>query len=199
MGGFMKGRPALFLDRDGIINHDGAGYTHKIEDFVFRDGIFNLCRLAQALGMALVVVTNQAGIGRGYYSEADFQSLTAWMLARFAEHDIQFASVEHCPDHPVHGIGPYQRENPRRKPGPGMILDASARYGLDRENSVMIGDRVSDMLAALAAGVGTRILLAEGAEAAAAPSGTIILPDGALAEAAEIILALPHLRERKRA
>jgi D-glycero-D-manno-heptose 1,7-bisphosphate phosphatase len=78
-----------------------------------------------------------------------------------------------------------------------MILDASARYGLDRENSVMIGDRSSDMLAALAAGVGTRILLAEGAEAAAAPSGTIILPDGALAEAAEIILALPHLRERR--
>jgi D-glycero-D-manno-heptose 1,7-bisphosphate phosphatase len=199
MGGFMKGRPALFLDRDGVINHDGVGYTHKIEDFVFRDGIFNLCSLAQALGMALVVVTNQAGIGRGYYSEADFQSLTAWMLARFAEHDIQFTSVEHCPDHPVHGIGPYRRENSRRKPGPGMILDASARYGLDRENSVMIGDRVSDMLAALAAGVGTRILLAEGAEAAAAPSGTIILPDGALAEAAEIILALPHLRERKRA
>jgi D-glycero-D-manno-heptose 1,7-bisphosphate phosphatase len=199
VGKFMTGRPALFLDRDGVINHDGAGYTHKIEDFLFRDGIFNLCRMAQARGLALVVVTNQAGIGRGYYSEGDFQSLTAWMLARFAEHDIHFTSVEHCPDHPVHGIGPYRRENPRRKPGPGMILDASARYGLDRENSVMIGDRVSDMLAALAAEVGTRVLLAEGAEAAVAPPGTIILPDGALTEAAEIILALPHLREGKRA
>ncbi|MCA3359143.1 MAG: HAD family hydrolase [Roseomonas sp.] len=193
----MTGRPALFLDRDGIINHDGAGYTHKIEDFVFRDGIFNLCQMAQARGLALVVVTNQAGIGRGYYSEADFQSLTAWMLARFAEQDIHFTAVEYCPDHPEHGIGPYRRENPRRKPGPGMILDASARHGLDTASSVMIGDRASDMLAALAAGVGTRLLLTNDAEAKSAPPGTIILPDGALAEAAEIILALPHLQERK--
>ena len=189
----MTGRAALFLDRDGVINHDGAGYTHRIEEFVFRDGIFDLCTVAQACGMALVVVTNQAGIGRGYYTEADFQALTAWMLARFAEQDIRFAAVEHCPDHPVHGIGPYRRENPRRKPGPGMILDASAAHGLDPARSVMVGDRATDMHAALTAGVGTRILLAASPqEAAAAPAGTIVLPDGALREAARIIAALPQ-------
>lgn len=188
----MTGRPALFLDRDGVINHDDAGYTHRIADFRFRDGIFDLCQAAQAREMALVVVTNQAGIGRGYYTEDDFQALTVWMLARFAEQGIRFTAVEHCPDHPQHGIGAYRRENPRRKPGPGMILDASAAHGLDAARSVMVGDRASDMQAALAAGVGTRILLAATpAEAAAAPPGTILLPDGALREAARILDALP--------
>lgn len=183
----MTGQPALFLDRDGVINHDD-GYTHRIEEFRFRDGIFELCARAQALGYALVVVTNQAGIGRGYYSEADFQALTAWMLERFAERGIIFAGVEHCPDHPTHGIGPHRRENPRRKPGPGMLLDAAATHGLDLARSVMIGDRASDMQAALAAGVPTRILLAASeAEAAAAPPGTHTLPEGALQAAARLL------------
>lgn len=183
----MIARPALFLDRDGVINHDD-GYTHRIEEFRFRQGIFALCTRAQALGYALVVVTNQAGIGRGYYSEADFQALTAWMLERFADQGIRFAGVEHCPDHPKHGIGAYRRENPRRKPGPGMLLDAAARHGLDLARSVMIGDRASDMHAALAAGVPTRVLLAASeAEAAAAPPGTRILPEGALDAAARLL------------
>jgi D-glycero-D-manno-heptose 1,7-bisphosphate phosphatase len=187
MGRRMTGRPALFLDRDGVINHDD-GYTHRIEEFRFKDGIFALCAQAQALGYALVVVTNQAGIGRGYYTEADFQRLTAWMLERFEEQGIRFAGVEHCPDHPTHGIGAHRRENPRRKPGPAMLLDAAATHGLDLTRSVMIGDRASDMQAALAAGVPTRILLAANeAEAAAAPPGTHILPEGALDAAARLL------------
>ncbi|MCO6417989.1 HAD family hydrolase [Siccirubricoccus sp. KC 17139] len=187
----MSGRPALFLDRDGVVNHD-SGYTHSIANFVFRDGIFDLCATAQARGMALVVVTNQAGIGRGYYTEADFRELTAWMLARFAEHGIDIAGVEHCPHHPTHGIGAYRRECARRKPGPGMILDASAAHGLDPARSVMVGDKASDMQAAQAAGVATCILLTDSVEeAAAAPHGTLVLPDGALREAAAVIAALP--------
>lgn len=187
----MSSRPALFLDRDGVINED-LDYVHRIVDFRFRDGIFELCGTAQARGMALVVVTNQAGIGRGLYAEADFRTLTDWMLARFAERGIRFAGVEHCPDHPAHGLGPYRRENPRRKPGPGMILDASATHGLDPARSVMLGDRATDMQAAVAAGVGMRILLAASpAEAAAAPPGTILLPGGALTEARHILQALP--------
>lgn len=183
----MTGQPALFLDRDGVINHDD-GYTHRIEEFRFRDGIFELCARAQELGYALVVVTNQAGIGRGYYSEADFERLTAWMLECFAERGIRFAGVEHCPDHPTHGLGAYRRENPRRKPGPGMLLDAAARHGLDLARSVMIGDRASDMQAALAAGVPTRILLsADAEEAAGAPPGTILLPEGALDAASRLL------------
>lgn len=186
----LAGRPALFLDRDGVINED-LDYVHRIADFRFRDGIFELCAAAQARGLALVVVTNQSGIGRGLYTEAAFHELTNWMLARFAERGIRFAGVEHCPDHPVHGLGPYRRDNPRRKPGPGMILDACAAHGLDPARSTMLGDRASDMQAALAAGVGTRILLAASpAEAATAPSGTILLPADGLARARSILEAL---------
>jgi len=180
-------RPALFLDRDGVINHD-TGYTHRIEDFRFRDGIFDICRTAQARGFVLVVVTNQAGVGRGYYTEEQFQTLTAWMLNRFAEQDVSFTAVEHCPDHPTAGIGPYRRESPRRKPGPGMILDAAVAHGLDLPRSVMIGDRASDMQAAQAAGVGRWILLTSApGESAAAPPGTLVLPDGALETARQIL------------
>lgn len=174
-----------------MINHDD-GYTHRIEDFRFRDGIFDLCAAAQARGFALVVVTNQAGIGRGYYTEAEFRTLTEWMLARFADRGIALTGIEHCPHHPTHGIGAYRRDCARRKPGPRMMLDASAEHGLDLARSVMVGDKASDMQAALAAGVPTRILLTDSPEeAAGAPPGTRVLPDGALHEAAAILAALP--------
>lgn len=177
-------RRALFLDRDGIINLD-LGYVHRRETFVFRDGIVPLCLKAQSLGMALVIVTNQAGIGRGLYTEADFHALTEWMLGVFAADGVRFAAVEYCPDHPVHGIGPYRRENPRRKPGPGMMHDAARAHGLDLATSAMLGDRATDMLAAAAAGIPTRILLpADAAEADAVPPGTIVITEGGLAAAA---------------
>lgn len=182
-------RPALFLDRDGIINLD-TGYVHRIEDFTFRDGIFELCAAAQGRGLALVVVTNQAGIGRGLYTEGDFHALTAWMLERFADRGIRFAGVEFCADHPVHGIGAYRRETPRRKPGPGMILDACAAHGLDPVRSTIIGDRATDMQAGAAAGLGRLILLPfDAAEAEAAPPGTIILREGGLAAASALLSA----------
>jgi D-glycero-D-manno-heptose 1,7-bisphosphate phosphatase len=166
---------ALFLDRDGIINLD-LGYVHRPTDFIFRDGIFELCRAAQDAGLLLVVVTNQAGIGRGYYTEADFQALTRWMLARFAERGIGFAGLEYCPDHPVHGIGHYRRENRRRKPSPGMILDACTALGIDPARSIMVGDRATDMWAAHAAGVRQCILLPADTteEKAVLPATTII-------------------------
>ncbi|MBR0649981.1 HAD family hydrolase [Roseomonas terrae] len=181
----MTGRVALFLDRDGVINDD-SGYVYRIEDFRFRDGIFDLCAAAQAAGLSLVVVTNQAGIGRGYYTEADFHRLTEWMLAQFRDRGIALAGVEFCPDHPDHGIGAYRRDNPRRKPGPGMILDACARMRIDARSSLMIGDRATDMLAGRAAGIGTLILIpADRAEADAAPPDTIVLPDDDLLSAAD--------------
>jgi D-glycero-D-manno-heptose 1,7-bisphosphate phosphatase len=136
-------RGALFLDRDGVVNED-LGYVHRIEDFHFRPGIFDLCRAARAKGLALVVVTNQSGIGRGFYTEADFAALTAWMCDRFAEAGAPLDRVEHCPD-----VTPSRR----RKPGPGMILDAAAALDLDLAASVMVGDRGTDMQAAEAAGV----------------------------------------------
>jgi len=149
---------ALFLDRDGVINLERR-YVHCRETFQFQDGIFELCRAAQNLGYLLVVVTNQAGIARGYYTEQDFLQLTEWMIDRFAEQQIQIARVYYCPYHPVHGIGGYKRDSADRKPKPGMLLRAQRELDLNLSSSVLIGDQVSDMQAARAAGIGTKIAL----------------------------------------
>ncbi len=146
---------ALFLDRDGVINHD-AGYTSSSEKFQFIDGIFDLCRAASRAGYLLIVVTNQAGIGRGYYSEDDFLRLTEWMRARFKAEGAPISDVFHCPCHPEHGLGDYKKESFDRKPNPGMLLRAAQRYGIDMPRSIMIGDKDSDMQAANRAGVGVR-------------------------------------------
>jgi D-glycero-D-manno-heptose 1,7-bisphosphate phosphatase len=153
----MSGRRAFFLDRDGVINLD-HGYVHTAEKFDFVDGIFELCATAQALGYLLIVVTNQAGIGRGYYSEAQLHTLTEWMCARFRERGIEIAKVYFCPDHPLHGIGAYKRDSVMRKPNPGMILAAATEFSLDLAGSVLVGDKESDVAAGRAAGVGRNFL-----------------------------------------
>lgn len=146
---------ALFLDRDGVINHD-AGYTSRVEDFIFMDGIFDLCSAAKRKAYLLFVVTNQAGIGRGYYSESDFLALTAWMCKRFEVEGVPITEVFFCPDHPDRGIGPYKKDSLDRKPNPGMLLRAAKKYSISMNTSMMIGDKDTDMLAADRAGVGTR-------------------------------------------
>jgi len=155
-------KPALFLDRDGVINVE-KNYVHRIEDFEFVDGIFDLCRLATRLGLVLVVVTNQAGIGRGFYTEAQFHALTAWMSERFAAEGAPLAAVYFCPFHPEHGVGDYKRESFERKPNPGMMLRARDELGLDLSRSLLLGDKHSDIVAAKAAGVGVTLLLGEDA------------------------------------
>ena len=152
------GEKALFLDRDGVINVD-VGYIWRPEDFIFRDGVFDACRQARALGYHLVVVTNQAGIGRGLYSEEEFQHLTEWMCARFAGENIDIARVYDAPTHPEEGIGIYKRESIDRKPGPGMLLKARDALGLDMAASALVGDRETDIEAAIGAGVGQRLLV----------------------------------------
>lgn len=151
-------RKALFLDRDGVINVE-KNYVYRIEDFEFLPGIFELCALAQRLGFLLVVITNQAGIGRGFYSEADFQQLTSWMLAQFQARGISIEQVYHCPYHPMAGIGEYRQESFDRKPNPGMILRARRDSDLDLLRCVLIGDKDSDIEAGLAAGIGYLVRL----------------------------------------
>lgn len=151
-------RPALFLDRDGVINVE-KNYVHRIEDFEFLNGIFDLCRAAAERNMPIVVVTNQAGIGRGYYSEAQFQMLTNWMKARFEEARAPVTAVYSCPYHPEHGVGSYRKESFDRKPNPGMLLRARDELGLDLARSILIGDKASDIAAAKAAGVGITLQL----------------------------------------
>lgn len=150
-------RPALFLDRDGIINVD-HGYVHRPERFDFIPGIFELARFAaNDLRWPIVVVTNQAGIGRGLFDEAAFHALTRWMCERFDAERAPIARVYHCPYHPEHGIGGYRQDHPWRKPKPGMILQAADDLSLDLARSAIVGDALSDIEAGAAAGVGLRI------------------------------------------
>src|SRR5262249_54013710 len=114
------------------------------------------------LGYLLLVVTNQAGIARGYYTELEFFELTEWMIRKFNEQQIQIAHVYYCPYHPIHGIGEYKYDSPDRKPRPGMLLHAQADFNLDLALSILIGDKLSDMNAAKSAGIGTAILLRSG-------------------------------------
>jgi D-glycero-D-manno-heptose 1,7-bisphosphate phosphatase len=149
---------ALFLDRDGIINVD-HGYVHKIEDFEFVDGIFELCQLAIAKGYQIFVITNQAGIARGFYDIAMFEKLSQWMVAVFAGHGVAIAKVYFCPHHPSKGVNEFVMPCQCRKPEPGMIMQAQQEFIIDIKESIFIGDKTSDMQAASNAGVGCKILV----------------------------------------
>ena len=151
-------KAGLLLDRDGVINED-VDYLHRIEDCRFFDGIFEMAGAFVSRGYVLAIVTNQSGIGRGLYSEEQFEQLMRWMQGEFAHRGITIAAVYHCPDHPTEGIGAYRRENPWRKPGPGMLLQAAADLELDLSRSWCIGDRASDIEAGKAAGIGTLVRL----------------------------------------
>jgi len=150
-------RSALFLDRDGVINIDHA-YVSKKENFEFVDGIFELCRSAKQLGFLIFVVTNQAGIGRGYYTEEEFLELTDWMCEVFRNEGAPIDKVYFCPTHPEYGIGHYKVESHYRKPGPGMILQAAEEFNVDLGHSVLLGDKESDIAAGLAANVRFNLL-----------------------------------------
>ncbi len=147
--------PALFLDRDGVINVD-KNYVHRVEDCEFVDGIFELCRKAKEMGYKLIVVTNQAGIAKGYYTEQDYAALMNYMKGEFEKQNCPLDDVFYCPFH-KDGLGEYRRDSEDRKPNPGMILKAAARHGLDLGSSVLIGDKKSDVEAGRRAGVGTLI------------------------------------------
>lgn len=164
---------ALFLDRDGVINLN-HGYVHTPERFDFVDGIFDICREARRLGYLLIVVTNQAGIGRGYFTEQAFHALTTWMLAQFASQGVEIARVYFCPYHPEHGIGPYKREAECRKPNPGMLLEAARDFNLDLPACVLVGDKPSDIEAGRKAGVGSSILYSPDASPAPPAVGRVI-------------------------
>jgi histidinol-phosphate phosphatase family domain/HAD-superfamily hydrolase, subfamily IIIA len=138
---------AMFLDRDGVVNVD-TGYVFRRADFRFIDGIFELCRAATAKGYLVIIVTNQSGIVRGYFTEDDYRTLTAWMLDRFAAEGVRIADVFHCPS----------LSGPNRKPNPGMFLATQRKHGIDMAASVSLGDRMRDVEAGQLAGVGTNVL-----------------------------------------
>lgn len=155
---------ALFLDRDGVINVD-RGYVHRIDQFEFIPGIFELVRFAvHDLRWPVIVTTNQSGIGRGLFDEVAFQSLTRWMCERFKAEDAPLTRVYHCPYHPQDGIGEYKADHPWRKPNPGMILQAASDYNIDIGNSALVGDGMRDIEAAAVAGIALRIRVSTAAQ-----------------------------------
>lgn len=149
---------ALFLDRDGVINIE-KNYVHKIEDFEFVDGIFELTKYYQDKGFLIIVITNQAGIGRGYYTEEDFHILNNWMIEQFKKNGVTITEVYYCPYHPVHGMGEYKKDSYDRKPNPGMILKAREKYNIDLGESLLIGDKESDIQAGKNAGIVKNFLI----------------------------------------
>ena len=169
---------ALFLDRDGVINHE-VGYLYRAEQVSWVEGIFSLAQTAVRLGYKLVVVTNQSGIARGLYTEADFQALMSWMSGEFAARKAPLDGIYFCPFHPEHGVGHYKRDHPDRKPGAGMLLLAARDLELDLSESILVGDRCSDIAAASAAGLRQAFLLA-GTEPSSCNGG--YLPVATLAE-----------------
>lgn len=151
---------ALFLDRDGVINVE-KDYLYQIEDFDFCEGIFEVTSEFYSKGFLIIVITNQSGIGRGYYTEEEFHVLNDWMIEQFHQRGIGIAKVYFCPYHPTQGVGKYKKDSFDRKPNPGMILQAKEEFDIDLTKSILIGDSPRDIEAGISAGVYLNILLSE--------------------------------------
>nr|WP_226375785.1 D-glycero-beta-D-manno-heptose 1,7-bisphosphate 7-phosphatase [Pantoea stewartii] len=175
--------PAIFLDRDGTLNVD-HGYVHEIDHFQFIDGVIESLQQLKKMGFALVVVTNQSGIARGMFSEDQFMQLTEWMDWSLADRDVDLDGIYFCPHHPDATVEAYRQQCDCRKPQPGMLLAAQEELHIDMAASYMVGDKLEDMQAAQAAGVGKKVLVR---------SGKPVTPEGeALADwVIESLAALP--------
>lgn len=148
----MTSVKAAFLDRDGVINQD-LGYVHRIKDLHFAPGAPEAMRRLMDAGYRLIVVTNQSGIARGYFSEAEYEAFTRHMRLALEKHDVTLAGVYHCPHHPEALRSELRLQCDCRKPQPGMILQAAADLGIDLSRSILVGDKGSDIAAGRAAGV----------------------------------------------
>lgn len=138
---------ALFLDRDGVINHD-YNHVYKISNFFFIDGIFNFCKFFKKKGYLIVVITNQAGIAKSLYTLNDFYVLSQWMKNEFKKKMIDIDQIFFCPHHPE-----YSGLCNCRKPKPGMLIRAVNELNIDIKKSILVGDKSSDIEAGINAGI----------------------------------------------
>jgi D-glycero-D-manno-heptose 1,7-bisphosphate phosphatase len=157
----LVSRRAAFIDRDGVINEE-RGFVHKIEDFVFLRGAIEALQQLKAAGYLIAVITNQSGIARGLYTEEDYRKLTGHMQARLEAQGVTLDAVEYCPHLPDAVEPSYRLDGDCRKPRPGMIERARRYLGADVGESILVGDRVSDVEAGRRAGVGRCFLVRSG-------------------------------------
>ncbi len=150
---------AVFLDRDGTINIE-KDYLHKIEDFEFETGALEGIKIITELGYKIIVVTNQSGIARGYYTEKDLEKLNNFMMKKVEEFGGKIEKCYFCPHH-VDGIGEYKKDCDCRKPNPNMLLQGAKEFKINLKESFMVGDKISDIEAGIAAGA-TPILVKTG-------------------------------------
>ena len=144
----------IFLDRDGVINKE-VNYLNKIENFEFITGVFDACIYFHSLNYNIIIVTNQSGITRGFFSEANYQEINKWMLNQFLKKDVSILDTFHCPHGPKSNCS-------CRKPKPGMFIEAKNKYNINMDNSWMIGDKETDIEAANLAGINNTILVRSG-------------------------------------
>ena len=147
---------AAFIDRDGVINED-YGYVYSWENFRFKKNLKKGLLILQNLGYRLIIITNQSGIGRGYYSESDYKKLTIRYLSELRKYKIIIDAVYHCPHDPTK-FDKHKFCN-CRKPNPGMIIKAIRSFNIDPKKSIIIGDKISDIQAGLRGGVQQRYLI----------------------------------------
>ena len=145
-------RPAVFFDRDGVLNHD-SGYTFEAGKLQWIEGAREAVKAVNDAGCFAFVVTNQSGVARGFYEESHVHALHRWMADEMAAIGAHIDAFEYCPDHPDGTVERYRRDNIRRKPGPGMITDLLGRFPVNTDDSILIGDKPSDLEAARAAGL----------------------------------------------
>ena len=141
----------LFLDRDGVVNID-KHFVFRIEDIVFVEGIFQLCKYFEEQDYQIVIATNQSGIARGLFSEQEFHAVMSFILEEFKRHAIVVLACFHCPHGPDDNCT-------CRKPLPGLFTQALRQFNTEAENCISIGDRKRDIEAALAAGISQNYLL----------------------------------------
>ena len=145
-------RPALFLDRDGVINVD-RNYIYRIEDFEWIEGVAETIKAFNARGWWVFVVTNQSGIARGLYTEEQMEALHVWLNGELAARGARIDHIYHCPFHEDGTIERYRKDSYDRKPKPGMLIRAMTDFPVIKEQSFLIGDKPADLEAAKAAGI----------------------------------------------
>jgi D-glycero-D-manno-heptose 1,7-bisphosphate phosphatase len=159
----LRPQPAVFLDRDGTLNHD-TGYVYRIADFHWLPGAVNAVRALNARGYYVFIVTNQSGVARGLYDEAAVRDLHDWMNGELRTAGAHVDDFRYCPHHPNASVAAYRLVCSRRKPAAGMLLDLMKMWPVIRKGSIMIGDRESDAEAGKAAGITSAIVPPGGLE-----------------------------------